>query len=85
MKSLVKNILFVAFAIVALLFFIGLANKPSESEERAKFEYNKVHCAQQDLVYVRKDSWDKGECVSASQAASQIIQMHKNQVNNGLK
>jgi hypothetical protein len=85
MKNVLRNILLVAFAIVALMFFIGLANKPSESEERAKFEYNKAHCAQQDLVYVRKDSWDKGECVSASQAASQIIQMHKDQLNNGLK
>lgn len=80
-----KKFFLIVLAIVAVLVVIGLANAPSEAEEAARVEENQARCARMNLVYVRKDPWDKGECVTASEAATAIIQMQRDQINNGLK
>ncbi len=80
-----KTFMWVVLGIVALLVVIGLVNKPSEADESANVKANQEHCARMNLVYVRKDPWDKGECVTASQAATQIMQMQREQQNKGLR
>lgn len=80
-----KTFMWVVLGIVALLVVIGLVNKPSEADESANVKANQEHCARMNLVYVRKDPWDKGQCVTASQAATQIMQMQREQQNKGLR
>ncbi len=80
-----KKFMWVVLGIVAFLLLIGLFYGPSEAEMEANVKANQEHCARINLVYVRKDPWDKGECVSASQAATQIMQMQREQQNKGLR
>lgn len=80
-----KTFMWAVLGIVALLVVIGLINKPSEADESANVKANQEHCAMINLVYVRKDPWDKGECVTASRAAAQIMQIQREQQNKGLR
>lgn len=80
-----KKFFLIVLGIVAVLVVIGLANAPSEAEEAARVEENKAECARMNLVYVRKDPWAKGECVTASEAVTKIIEMQRDQINRGLK
>lgn len=80
-----KIILWLVAGVLGFLLMIGLFYGPSESEKTAIEDQNRRHCEKLDKVFVQKDVWSSGECMTMSEAGAVILKNQKELDNRGLR
>ena len=80
-----KIFLWLVAGVLGFLLMIGLIYKPSESEKAATYEENRRHCEKLGKVFVQRDVWSSGECMTMSEAGAVILKNQKELDNRGLR